>query len=213
MKWCRAILVLLAVALVSGCAGITNLMDYREMQTDVKMAETIFLEPIDASKKTVYMEIRNTSSNQKITNALKEVIISGIKSSGYFIASSPSSATYILQVNIRYLGEYKQGMDFGGAMTGAGIGALTGIGLWKPGGNMTGSMVTGGIIGAAAGLVFDATTRTKTQVILVDLRVQQKGGSPKVTAVAAKAEQIGLNPDEAAQALIKISGEQIAGIF
>lgn len=213
MKWCRAILVLLAVVLVSGCAGITNLMDYSKMQTDVKMAETIFLEPTDTAKKTVYLEVRNTSSNQKITNALKDVIVSSIKSRGYFIASSPSSATYVLQVNIRYLGEYKEGMNFGGALTGAGIGALTGIGLWKPGGNMGASMAAGGLVGAAAGVVFDTATRTKIQVILLDLRVQQKGETPKATAVAAKAEQIGLNPDEAASALIRISGEQIAGIF
>lgn len=255
-----AVIFAVCLVLLMGCAAATRVIDYSEMKTDVAMSESIFLSPTDASK-TIYVQVRNTSTNQAITEGFESVIISGLKGRGYKVVEKPSQATYILQANIRYLGEWKEGMDFGGTLTGASIGALAGLGLTSPGGRYAGNVAAGGLIGGALGFVADVATRVKTQVIAVDFQITERlagsediigqeidktevrceakvmGGSgaradlptakstaKKVTSskagtkiytagVAAKAEQISLDVNQAAQILIESAGKQMVGIF
>ncbi|TSA05864.1 MAG: hypothetical protein D4R73_12145 [Deltaproteobacteria bacterium] len=248
------------LVLLMGCAAATRVIDYSEMKTDVAMSESIFLSPTDAAK-TIYVQVRNTSTNQAITEGFESVIISSLKGRGYKVVEKPSQATYILQANIRYLGEWKEGMDFGDTLTGASVGALAGLGLTSPGGRYAGNVAAGGLIGGALGFVADVATRVKTQVIAVDFQITErlagsddiigqeidktdvvsetrvmggagtradlptakhttkkvkssKAGTKIYTAgVAAKAQQINLNVNEAAGVLIESAGKQMVGIF
>jgi len=155
-----------------GCAAASRLIDYSEMKTDVAMSESIFLSPTDAPK-TVYVQIKNTSSNQTVAPLLESIIISGIQSRGYQIVQKPSQATYILQVNCRYLGEWKQGMEFSGTLTGTGLGALAGLGISSHGRHGEGAAI-GGIIGAAVGFVADVATRVKTEIIVIEFQIAER---------------------------------------
>lgn len=252
------IILILAYGLFS-CAAASRLIDYGSMKTDVAMSESIFLSPTDAPK-NIYIQIRNTSSNQAITSIFESVLIPGIQSRGYQLVQKPVQATYILQANIRYLGEWKQGMDFSGTLTGAGIGALAGLGMSGYQHRTSGTLV-GGLIGGAVGFVTDVATRVRTEIIVIEFQITERlseeedilgqqiekieiltdaknlGGlgtrpdlptsrtsTKKVTSkkkginifnagVAARAAQVNLNVEEAAQKLIQISALQIAGIF
>lgn len=252
-------LVTLTVCMLLGCAAATRMIDYGKMQTDVAMSESIFLSPTEAPK-TIYIQNRNTSSNQNITGLFESSILSGIQAKGYQIVQKPSQATYILQTNIRYLGEWKQGMNFQDTLTGAGLGALAGLGLGGPH-HYAGGAAVGGLIGAGIGFAADLATRVRTEIIVVDFQITERlskeediigqkvekkeiitdvkvmggmGTKPDLptsktvdrqvsstkegvkiynAGVAAKAAQVNLNVEEAAQRLIETTGRQIAGIF
>jgi len=163
---------LLGFGTLAGCAATTRLIDYGTMKTDVAMSESIFLSPTEAPK-TIYIQSRNTSSNQNITGLFESSIFSGIQAKGYQIVQKPSQATYILQTNIRYLGEWKEGMNFQDTMTGAGLGALAGLGI---GGHhhYAGGAAAGGLIGAGIGFAADLATRVKTQITVIDFQITER---------------------------------------
>jgi len=163
---------LLGFGILAGCAATTRLIDYGTMKTDVAMSESIFLSPTEAPK-NIYVQIRNTSSNQNITGFFESVVLSGIQTKGYQIVQKPSQATYFLQTNIRYLGEWKEGMNFGDTLTGAGIGALAGLGLGGPH-HRAGGAAVGGVIGAGLGFAADIATRVKTEIIVVDFQITER---------------------------------------
>jgi len=60
-----SLILILTVAVLSGCAATTRVIDYGTMKTDVAMSESIFLSPTEAPK-TIFIQARNTSSNQNI---------------------------------------------------------------------------------------------------------------------------------------------------
>lgn len=174
---------LMAVLILVSCAPITRVIDYGKMQTDVAMSESIFLTPTEAAK-NIFIQTRNTSSDQGITGTFESLILSGIQGKGYKLVLKPSQVTYILQVNIRYKGEWKQGMSWEGTLTGTGIGALTGLGL---GGSAT-STAVGGVFGAAAGFVADLATRVKTEIIVIEFRITERL-SPEEDITGQKVEK------------------------
>jgi len=166
------VFLLIMAVWVFGCAATARLIDYSSMKTDVAMSESIFLAPSETAKK-VYVEIRNTSSDQNITDLFKSTVLSGIQGKGCELVQKPSQASYILQANIRYLGELKEGMNFQGTLTGTGLGALAGLGIGGPHHFGSGAAV-GGLIGAGIGLAVDALTRVKTQIIVIEFQITER---------------------------------------
>lgn len=180
MKKTALVLVGLMAVVLSGCAAATRMIDYGHMKTDVAMSESIFLTPTEAPK-TIFIQTRNTSSNQGITGVFESTLLSAIQAKGYQVVQKPSEATYIPQINIRYMGEWKQGMDFGGTVTGAGLGALAGLGIGagvggpghRAGGAIIGSGV-GGVIGAGLGFAADMATRVRTEIIVIEFQITER---------------------------------------
>ena len=171
-KLVKYLLILAIVCVLFGCAATTRMIDYGKMQTDVAMSESIFLSPTEAPK-TIYVQIRNTSSNQNISGAFESMVLSGIQAKGYQIVQKPSQATYILQTNIRYIGEWKQGMNFQDSLTGAGLGALAGLGLGGPH-HRAGGAAVGGLLGAGIGFAADVATRVRTEVIVIEFQITER---------------------------------------
>jgi hypothetical protein len=163
---------LMAMLVLFGCAAATRMIDYGSMKTDVAMSESIFLTPTEAQK-TIYVQIRNTSSNQDITPTFQSVVLSGIQTKGYQIVQKPTEATYILQANIRYKGEWREGMDWGGTLTGTGLGALAGLGIGGPHHYGTGAAV-GGLLGVGLGFVADIATRIRTEILVIEFQITER---------------------------------------
>jgi len=170
----KFLLVMLLVAVVSlmGCVAATRMIDYGSMKTDVSMSESVFLSPTEASK-TIFIQARNTSSNQNITGIFESMVLSGIQGKGYQIVQKLSQATYILQTDIRYMGEWKEGMNFEGTLTGANLGALTGLGLAGHH-RYAGGAVVGGLLGAGLGFAADMATRVRTEIIIVEFQITER---------------------------------------
>ena len=181
----KCLLLMIMMASLVSCAATARMIDYGHMKTDVAMSESIFLTPTEAPK-IIYIQIRNTSSDQNITPTFESMVFSGIEAKGYQIAQKPSEATYILQANIRYMGEWRQGMSFEGMVTGAGIGALAGLGIGagpavgahasryqRARGGAIGAGV-GSAIGAGIGFAADMATRVRSEIIVIEFQITER---------------------------------------
>ncbi|WP_116964558.1 complement resistance protein TraT [Fastidiosibacter lacustris] len=59
---------------LSGCAAIGTAIKHRNLEVNSKMSDTIFLDPVPQSEKTIYIQVRSTLSEDE-TNALFWVFI------------------------------------------------------------------------------------------------------------------------------------------
>lgn len=201
----------LALALL-GCAATERVIDYSEMKTDVKMDRSVFLQPISKSPKTVYVEVKHTTNRPDLVGGFEPVLIGMIQGKGYQIVTNPHRADYLIQSNIRYIGTYYDGIMRDGVITGAAVGALSGLAIARSAAGIAGGALVGGALGMGA----DIATRTKTQVIAIDVRVTEQAlAQPRVhdCGVAASATKIWLTTEAAAPTLVQLAAQQVAGIF
>ncbi len=201
----------LAVAL-AGCAATERMIDYSEMKTDVKMDRSIFLEPLNKYPKKVYVEVKHTTNRPDLVGGFQPVLVGMIQSKGYEIVSNPNQADYMIQNNIRYIGEYNDRIIQDGVVTGAAVGALSGLAIARSAAGVAG----GALVGGALGLGADIATRTKTCIIAIDVRITERTlARPKVhdCGVAASATKIWLTTEAAAPTLVQLAAQQISGVF
>ena len=170
MKLNKIITVVLIIASLSSCSAIQTSVKKRNLDVQTQMSETIFLDPIAPSQRTVYLQLKNTSDKQEmdVTNAVR----STIQSKGYQVVDDPSKATYWVQANILKVGksDLREAKSiirsgYGSAISGAVIGAQFG------GGNGVAGM---GILGAAAGFIGDALVEDVMFLMITDLQISEK---------------------------------------
>lgn len=203
----------MAVALaLYGCAATERAIDYSEMKTDVKMDRSVFLEPLDKYPKKVYVEVKHTTNRPDLVSGFQPALVGMIQSKGYQLVTNPNQADYLIQCNIRYIGEYYDRIIEDGVLTGATVGALSGLAIARSAAGVAG----GALVGGALGLAADVATRTKTCVIAVDVRITERTlARPKVhdCGVAASATKIWLTVEAAAPTLVQLAAQQISGVF
>jgi hypothetical protein len=49
------------IAILSGCAAVHTSIAKKDLDVQTKMSDTVFLDPVGPDKKTVFVQIRNTS--------------------------------------------------------------------------------------------------------------------------------------------------------
>ncbi len=59
-------MVALAAILLSGCAATHVAISKRDLDVQTKMSDTVFLDPVGADRKTVFVQIRNTSDKPEL---------------------------------------------------------------------------------------------------------------------------------------------------
>ena len=100
--------IVLASTLFSGCATT-------ELQTNVRMSQSVFIDPVKKELRTVFISSKNTSG-QPIN--LEQSLSNELQAKGYKIVDDPDEATYILMVNVLYC-DKKQENNVAGAALGA----------------------------------------------------------------------------------------------
>jgi hypothetical protein len=135
------VMMVIAVALLSGCSSTMNAIKNKDLAVEAKMSDTIFLEAetlsdaMQGAPGAVFVRVANTSDFQEIDFA--EVMRARLTDMGYKVTRNPKEASYTVAANLLYRGEKKEGMDgdailragFGGAVLGAGIAAVGGSDL------------------------------------------------------------------------------------
>ena len=144
---------LLAVLLLaSGCAATQVALQYKDLDVQTQMSATIFLPPVSVEKKTLWVDVRNTSDKELDLAPLTSMIAAR----GYKIVTNPDEANYRLQVNVLYVGKADRAAidhalygGWGGPLAGATAGAVAGAGIRAhPGRDSIGAGV-GGCSGAS----------------------------------------------------------------
>src|SRR3990172_1467068 len=173
-----AFLIVLSVSTMFGCAATQVAIEKRNLDVQTKMSDLIFLDPVGTDKKTVFIDIKNTSDKE--VNILQD-LTAAIAGKGYRVVQDPNQAHYLLQGNILSVGKVDPSAlqsvmagGYGGAMfggvVGAGIGAATGQ-SW-------GSMAAGGIIGGIAETVTGALVKDVYYAMITDVQISARSAAP-----------------------------------
>lgn len=158
----------------TGCGAAHTAIKKRNLDVQTRMSETIFLEPTEADKKIIFIDVRNTSD--KDIN-VKAPIINALQAQGYTITNSPQKANFMLQVNVLQVGKTDlreaQGAlssGFGGVVSGAAVGAAAGYAF--NGGNR--DVAAAGLAGAALGFIGDALVDDTYFSMITDVQIRER---------------------------------------
>lgn len=162
-------------ALLVSCAATQTALEHGSLQVSTKQSETIFLDPVSKSQKTVYVAVKNTSDEEiNITPQLKTALVSH----GYKVVKNPSSAHYLLQANVLKVG--KMSVAASQSALGGGYGsALAGAVAGTAAGSLTNSdtgMIAGGIAGGLVGLAADSLVKDVNYTMITDVKISERAG-------------------------------------
>ena len=88
MKYAKLSITLASAAVIFGGCATT------ELQTQTKMTQSIFLEPVRKEQKTVFVSVKNTSGQDM--GGLEQKIVAKLSNRGYKIIDYPETAKYLL---------------------------------------------------------------------------------------------------------------------
>jgi hypothetical protein len=169
-------LIVMLLSLI-GCAAVNTAVSKRNLETQTQMSSSIFLNPVPANQRTVYVAVRNTSGQ---TINIGKDIKSQVASKGYHVTDNPNHAHYLLQANILRIGKTnKQSIDnalaggYGGTLTGAAIGVGTALAA----GGGTEAAIGGGLIGGVVGTVTDALVKDELYTMITDVQVSERAAA------------------------------------
>lgn len=168
----KLILLLMATfMLLTGCSSVSTVVKKRNLATQTQMSETIWLNPEYVTDKTVFLQIKNTTTKQlSIDNGIKNILMS----KGYKITTNPKKANYWLQINVLKLDkqDIKNDQSTEAGLVGAGIGGT--LAAYN-----TGSMNSAigiGLLGGIVGTAVDSLIEDVQYVMITDLVVSERTG-------------------------------------
>lgn len=174
-KFLKSFSILAVIMLLASCAGTTTAISKRELVTENKMSNTVFLEPTSLENQKVYVQVRNTTGMPAFN--LEESIKVGLRSKGYQVVSDPSKAQYMLQANVLSAAEMNPKTreetlmsGFGGGLAGGAIGAGTGALI----SGHTDAIIGGALAGAALGMIVDASVKDVTYGVTTDIQISER---------------------------------------
>ena len=173
---CLAGLALLV--LLSGCAAVHTSIAKANLDVQTRMSDAVFLDPVSPDKRTVFIQVRNTSDkpNFNIVQPLKAAIVA----KGYRITEDPDQARFKLQAQVLSVTKADPSAataalnaGYGGVLGGMATGATIGAALdgWRGAGIGAGA---GAIAGGLAGTVANAMVKDVTYVAITDVQISQK---------------------------------------
>ena len=93
--------------LLGGCSGLDAVANHGTLDVHTHMSETVFLDPVPESQRTIYLGVRNTSDFPDID--FRAPLAAALSQRGYNIVTDPDEAHYLLQANVLQAGKLKPG--------------------------------------------------------------------------------------------------------
>lgn len=168
-----------ALAVVAGslgaCQAAHNVIQHSDLEVKTHMSETIFLDAVPESAKTVYVSARNTSDYPQLD--LRGQLQQAIQARGYRIVTDPNKAHFMLRANVLQAGKLDKdsqekllmGSYGEPLLAGAGTAALAGA----LGGN-TAAMAGAGLGVAAVSFLANEMIQNVTYAITVDIQLSER---------------------------------------
>ena len=159
-----------ATLALSGCSAMNTAVKKRNLEVSTQLSETVWLDPVAAEKRTVFVQFRDTSDKQGMVQA--QPIISAIQAKGYRIVNDPEAAQYWIMLNVRKIGKSDAAeanaflsQGYGGAIAGGVVGSAFGGGSGQ---------VAAGVTGAAIGFLADAMVEDVLYTMVTDVKISEK---------------------------------------
>ena len=173
----RFAVVLLAGLLAAGCAAMGTAIGKRKLEVETLTSHTVFLDPVAADQRTVFVQVRNTSDRPGFD--LEAEVGAAIRAKGYRLVDDPADAQFLLQANVLQIGvtsptatEQNLGGGFGSAVVGGAVGA----GVGRAVSSETSTIIAGALIGAAAEGLSGAWFEDVTYSITTDVQISERAG-------------------------------------
>jgi hypothetical protein len=203
---------------LSSCQAASAEIHDHKLNVESRMSNSVFLNPLFIGPKTVFIQIRNTSTTK--IDGFKNAIEDHFNNIGYTVVGDPQKAFYIVQVNILQFGQvkskeqlWKDGMNFNqSAMTGLAAGVGTSMmGASGGAGLATGVAVTG------ASWLANEMIENKIYSVITDVQISEEQNSKIMkrynTRIISEANKVNLEFRDAKPILIKQLSKEISGIF
>jgi Enterobacterial TraT complement resistance protein len=164
-----------SLCLLAGCAATTTAISERNLDVQTKMSDSIFLDPVAPDRRTVFVQVRNTSDRPDFD--IEQEVRAAVAERGYRVVEDPDKAQYMLQANVLQAGRTSKsaaeatfGSGFGGVVLGGAVGAAAGRAVSRD----TSVIIAGGLLGAAAESVTSAFVQDVTYGITTDVQVSER---------------------------------------
>jgi hypothetical protein len=166
---------LVSVFGLTGCNTTTKLIKHGKLEVQTKMSNTVFLDPIADDKKTVLLQIRNTTDKSGLD--MVSQIKAAVQGKGYKIVTDPKLANVMIQANILQVGkstledpfELLSG-GYGSGLVGFGAGAALSGAFGSSGRGMLGA----GLLTGAANTILEAAVEVVNFTMITDLQISEK---------------------------------------
>ena len=182
-----------ATLLFTGCATT-------ELQTNAKMTQSVFINPVAKSKRLIFVSSKNTSG-QKIN--LENTILNELQAKGYTIVEDPEMATYVLMMNVLYCDKKQENNAVGGAVgagaIGAGVGAYNNQGFGNSAAIGLGAALVGGLIAKA--------TEDTIYQMQVDIVIREKAKGPVMASNVTASGQASVSDSKKAGFMNSFGGQ------
>ncbi len=176
MQYRKLLLVCSVSLILGGCAATHTMISKRNLEVQTKMTDTIFLNPVEDSQKTIYVQLKNTSDKPNFN--IEGKVRHALEGKGYTVVGSLNKAHYLVQANILQIGKVDPSAaekaftgGYGSFIQMAGAGVATGALL---SGGRGGSMLAGGLIGGLVDTIANATVKDVTYTVITDLQISEK---------------------------------------
>jgi hypothetical protein len=183
----RATLALGLALLLGGCAATTTAISKRNLDVQTKMTETIFLDPVPAAQRTVFVQVRNTSDKPDFD--IEPAVRAAVESRGYRVVDDPTEAHYLLQANVLQAGRNSESgaeNSFAGGFGSMILGGAAGAGAGRVASENPSVIIGGALAGAAIAAVADAFVQDVTYSIISDVQVSERAGEGVVVTESAR---------------------------
>ncbi len=80
------------ITVLTGCAAVHTSIAKRNLDVQTRMSDAIFLDPVSLDKRTVFMQVRNTSDKPNFN--LEGPIRNAISAKGYRVLDDPDTAHF-----------------------------------------------------------------------------------------------------------------------
>jgi hypothetical protein len=183
----RAVSGALLTLALAACAATTTAISKRNLDVQTKMTESIFLDPVPADRRTVFVQVRNTSDKPDFD--LEPAVRAAVESRGYRVVDDPTEAHYLLQANVLQAGRSSDGAaedTFAGGFGSMVLGGAAGAGAGRVLSENTGVIVGGALAGAAISAVADAFVQDVTYSIISDVQISERAAEGVVVTESAR---------------------------
>jgi hypothetical protein len=165
---------------VAGCAAVDANVNHGDLAVTTHLSETVFLDPVPANKKTIWVTARNTSDHPELD--IKANMVQAIAARGYTIVQDPDQAQFLLRVNVLQAGEVQPesrasmlAASYGEPLVGGALAAGATSALGGGGGATAGV----GLGVAAATFIANQAYKVKNYTVVTDIQLSSRPLSGK----------------------------------
>jgi len=183
----QVVLALVVISMLAGCGAMTTAIQYKDLNVQTRMSESIFLDPVSPDQRIVWVEVRNTTDQREI-DVIGDALRTALVAKGYRVATDPNIAHFQYQVNVLYVGKLEQaainsamGAGFGGPIAGIGAGLVAGAAYGGPHAIGIGGLA-GGLVGGLAEVIAGSLVKAVAFTVITDIQLSERSE----TAVAQR---------------------------